>query len=133
MTIYIKSLCVKNRRLCQGGNAIPQFPKVDKILSSTCDVNVFAAQREGSGLFRQPDSLLHHHPPADKASCICPKLFAVIIQSPPHSLPTCSVSNPISANSELLAALFKLNTPFCLLGFSSFQHLTSNQPFQTPA
>lgn len=31
MTVYIKSLCVKIWRVCQGGNATPQFPKVEGI------------------------------------------------------------------------------------------------------
>lgn len=31
MTVYIKSLCVKNWRVCRGGNSTPQFPKVEGI------------------------------------------------------------------------------------------------------
>lgn len=97
MTIYIKSLCVKNLRVCQGRNAIPQFPKVDKIPCSTCDFSMFAAQREGSGLFRQSDSYTRTHQLIEQ-HCICPKLFALIVQrlftcsppalSPIQSLPT---------------------------------------------
>lgn len=66
MTVYIKSLCVKNWGVCQGGNAIPQFPKVDGIPAPR--VTPMCLLLRDSDLASQPASLsLTSYPAADAA------------------------------------------------------------------
>lgn len=95
MPVYVKSLCVKNWRVCQCKTVIPQFPKVDEFPAAHVTLMCLLF---GERDLAFPDSQTPSYVTTyllKEQHCMCPQLFAVTVQRPPHLFYTCSLPCPV--------------------------------------